>query len=454
MLAAFLALTSAGCESLLEVDLPGAVTADALNDPDLAETLVNSVQGDFECGFVDYMRYPGQWFEEWTNTSQSRPDALVGLRSQLVQVYADPCDSGTGPLWSTIQLPRQQAVRAISLITGFNPADVQNLDFLIAKARMYEGYSIQLLGEQFCGVTFDGGPEVSREAAYDSAVVKFTDAIARASASITAGEEVTAATAVRNAAYVGRARAKLLRGNDPGGVVADATAVSAGFQYLSTYDSNPGRRRNRLFETNNADDAMMPHRDYTALTIDPVTGLTFDLTTGDHLSGTGTADPRVVVQIGPEDEPRGFTQYRRQRKYWASSNSGGYAVDIPFSTWREALLMIAEADPAQALAIINQLRTSTQGLPAGVSAAAFPLPTISAATWTGLSAAQQVQAVREERRRELWLQGTQAGDKIRWAYPAWDVQDEFGQQTPVPPELAGGGCMPIPLVERNANPPI
>ena len=31
--------------------------------------------------------------------------------------------------------------------------------------------------------------------------------------------------------------------------------------------------------------------------------------------------------------------------------------DIPISTWREAQLMIAEADPARSVAIINLLRS-------------------------------------------------------------------------------------------------
>ncbi len=437
------ALTLGACQDLLEVELPGSVTADALNNPLLAEVLVNSAEGDFECGFVDYMRFAGQWFEEFQNTSQSRPDALVGLRSALVGVYADPCASGTGPIWTTVQLPRQQAERAISFVRqwaanpNLTPAEVAAIadsSFLIAKARLYEAYSIQLLGEQFCGVTFNGGPEVSRDQAYDSAGVKFTEAIAKATESITANRRTTEATAVRNAAYVGRARSKLLRGNDMPGVVADALLVTAGFQYVATYDGSPARRRNRIHRINNRGNAMMPYRHYTGLTLNTTTGL--------HAVGSGRADPRVVVRIETFDEPRGTTRYRTQRKYIGDN------APIPFATWREARLMIAEADPTQALAIINQLRTSTQGLPAGVAASQWPLPTISQATWDALTPAQQITAVREERLRELWMQGTQAGDKIRWGYPAWEAVDEYGQQ------VGPGGCIPIPFLETAANKPL
>jgi hypothetical protein len=285
---------------------------------------------------------------------------------------------------------------------------------------------------------------------YDSAEVKFTDAIAFADASIAAGVRVAEATAVRYGSYVGRARARMYQG-DAAGSIADATVVSdapavgtTSFnQYLATYDDNPGRRRNRIFEINNAGNAMMPHRDYTNLTFNPANGLTFDPATGEHLSGVGTPDPRVVVQIGPGADPRGFTLYRRQRKYWGSSNAAGYTVDIPFATWREARLMIAEQDPAQSVAIINELRTNPRGLPSGVAATSWPLPAFNAA---GLTPEQIALAVREERRRELWMQGTQAGDKVRWGYPEWDTADEYGQA------LNPGGCMPLPYLEETSNP--
>jgi hypothetical protein len=249
---------------------------------------------------------------------------------------------------------------------------------------------------------------------------------------------VTEATAVRDAAYVGRARAKLHRGNDPAGVVADAQLVPAGFQYLATYDPNPGRRRNFIHEYNNIGDDQMPHIDYVDLTIDAATGL--NTASGEPLKTTGTADPRVRMTFGPEDDPRGFFPYRRQQKYL------GDGADIPFATWREAQLMIAEVQQGdQAIAIINNLRTSTVGLPAGSLTTAWPLPQVTDNAAT-LGAAAVELLVREERRRELWMQGVQAGDKVRWGYPAWDAADEYGQA------VGPGGCMAIPYLEQTSNP--
>ena len=472
---AVLALSLGACESLLEVDLPGQLIEEELKDARLAETLVTSAVTDFECGLVDYMRYAGQWFEESQNSSQSRPDALAGLRSQLTGVYADPCASGTGPIWTVLQVPRQNAQRAVDFIRlmPFTATSLPDTTFLIAKARLYEAYSIQLLAEQFCAITmspFDpllgeyiAGPLVTREAAYDTAEVKFTEAITKG-LTVT-GARATEAAAVVNAARVGRARARLYQWEYGGktaalqaDVIVDANAVAANFQLTATYDDNPARRRNRIRDTQTAR-SMYPHRDYSNLRISTVDGTHFVGTTG------GIADPRVRVTIAsatavpPDLDGRGIFPMRRQTKYPARSSP------IPFSTWREAQLMIAEVDPTQSRAKINLLRTTTAGQAATITITnpTWPtagLPQISLTTWNGMTLAQQQTTVWEERRRELYLQGTQAGDKIRWAYPAWDANDEYGQSlrnvTQIDDPLTSGperaGCLPIPFLEKTSNP--
>ena len=466
---AVLSLSLGACESLLDVDLPGNLTEDALRDPALAEVLVTSVVGDFECGFVDYMRYPGQWFEESQNSSQSRPDALAGLRSQLTGVYADPCSSGTGPIWTTIQVPRQQAQRAVDFIRAmtFTPTNLPDTTFLIAKARFYEAYSIQMLAEQFCAITmsprdpltgaYAAGPLITRIAAYDTAEAKFTEAMTKAAAVPNTGlpgSRYTEAQVILNASRVGRARSRLYQWQYAGGaaadVIADASLVPANFQLNATYDDNPARRRNRIRDTQTAK-SMMPHRDWSNLRI---------ATDGTHFVGTtgGIADPRVRITIstsGTDLDGRGTTFMRRQTKY-PNRNS-----PIPFATWREARLMIAEVDPAQTLTIINQLRTTSAGQALTITTTGWPLTQITLTTWNAMTPAQQRTTLWEERRRELYLQGTQAGDKIRWAYPAWDAADEYGgslrdvSQIDDPltpgPEVAQG-CLPIPFLEKTSNP--
>ena len=438
--AAFAVVTLGACDDLLDVDLPGSVTGESLDDPALAETLVLSVIGDFECGLTDTW-YAGEWTEEWLNTSASRPDALMGFRSALTDVYADPCDSGTGPIWTTYHVPIQQAERAIDLITGFDQADVDtNKDLLIATANLYAGYSIQLLSETFCGVPILGSLALTPAAASAEAEARFSLVINSAAPASSEKDELLAA------AYIGRARAHLWQG-EMAEAVADASnaAIPVGFKLEATYDNSPGRRNNRLFERNNLDESLMPHRDYVTLTV---------RADGELTIADGVADPRVPIKLTGKKEPRGILAMRMQQKFI------GEDAEIPFSTWREAQLIIAEAEPAQSVARINVLRASGAGSADDIDTSAWPLT-----AYAGGSAAAIAATVREERRRELWMQGNQAGDKVRYGNAGlltpsnesapqntndggtnWETNDEFGSS------VSPGGCIPIPFIEVIGNP--
>ena len=445
VLVALVAVTLGACGDLLQVDLPGAVTADNLNDPVLAELLVRTVVGDFECGLVDHY-WAGQWMEEFLNSSTGRPSALIGSRATLAEVYADPCDSGTGPIWTIWQVPIQDATLAIELIEGFDQADVDtNKDLLIATARLYEGYSIELLAESFCGVTLLGGPLLSRVEASAQAEDRFTLVIASAAPASAEKDELIAA------ALIGRARAKLFQGN-MAGVVADASdaRIPVGFELQATYDFLPGRRNNRIAERNNNATGLMPHRDYLDLTIKADGTLTID---------DGEPDPRVVISLtgdGVEvDGPRGVIKYRIQEKFPDED------AEITFSSWREAITMIGEADPAQTVAMINLLRSSSAGLGDFIDDAAWPLtPYVS-----GGAVADRATIV-EERRRELWMQGNQAGDKLRWQASGdltpsslplttdkndggteFELINEYGE----PLSAGSGTCLRVPRLEVLAN---
>lgn len=450
VLCAVFTLTLAACSNLLDVDLPGSVTAETLDDPRLARTLVNTVIGDFECGLVDHY-WAGQWMEEFLNSSTGRPSALIGARATLSEVYADPCDSGTGPIWTIFQVPIQDAVLAIELIEGFDQADVaEDKALLTATARLYEGFSIQLLGEAFCGVSLVGGPLLTRAEAYAQAADRFTQVIGSAAPASSAKDKLIAA------ALIGRARARLFQG-DNAGVIVDASdaRITEGFVLEATYETSPGRRNNRIAERNNVGDAMMPHRDYLDLTIDPVTGVL------SH-SDAGDSDPRVPIKLTGDgtdlDGPRGLLKYREQQKFPSEGS------DIPFATWREAQTMIAEAqalmgNTAASIVAINHLRSNNAGLGDDLDSSAWPLT-----AYAGGTAAQVRATAVEERRRELWMQGNQAGDKLRWSASGdltagdpnaakstndggtdWEAYNEYGEA------VAAGTCLRVPRLEVLAN---
>ena len=103
---------------------------------------------------------------------------------------------------------------------------------------------------------------------------------------------------------------------------------------------------------------------------------------------------------------------------------------MPYASWREALLMIAEVQGGQeAVSIINRLRRTHN------------LPQFSSSDATAIR-----EQVREERRRELWLQGTRIGDKLRWDEPWASGLTQRGEP------YQNQQCVPLPTQERLGNP--
>jgi hypothetical protein len=143
-----------------------------------------------------------------------------------------------------------------------------------------------------------------------------------------------------------------------------------------------------------------------------------------NLTVGGVADPRVRVRDGG-----GATGFDRLTPIWYQLKYGSRAAPMPFATGREARLMIAEARGGQdAVAIINSLR-ATHNLPAFSSTD---------------PAAIRAQVI-EERRRELWMQGTRLGDMLRLnlPFPSGSLPrgSVYGTLT----------CMPMPDQERLGN---
>lgn len=429
-----LALGACDFDEILEVSLPGDVTEPDLTDPALAQTLANSVQADFECGLVDYIWYAGLWYSEFVNSSTSRPNALMELRAQLIDVYADPCASGTGPVYGPMMTPRIQAVRAKSLFAEYEAGAVPNAGELLASMSLYQGYAEQVLGEYHCGVVPldpvqypEGAPLGTREEAWQRATELFTEAISGGTAD------------VRNAAYVGRARANLNLGN-MSQVVADAEQVPIGFEFVATYSQNPNRRTNKVVTRNIEAESLIPHRYYGYPGESHMTVSTEGRATWLDQGG-GVEDPRVPIIYDPAGalEGRiGSFLMRRQQKYTDRADP------IPFATWREAQLMIAEAlGGERAIEAINTLRENPAGLPMRIDRSAWPLP--PADYLVGASDAEIMEAVREERRRELFAQGTRGGDKIRWN-EAFELENEYGFA------LENGRLFPISFLEVASNP--
>jgi hypothetical protein len=391
----------AGCDrfdQLLTVETPSRLSEANFLVPANAALISTSAVADFECALGGYIVASGLAGGEFIETTQTAARWSYDRRDVLPAdaLYATSGCAAIG-VYTPINTARFTNDQAVAKLEEWTDAQVPNRQRLIATNAAMAGYALVLLGEGFCECTINVGPILTSQQAFDSAVVRFTKAIEAA----TAANEAN----LRNLALVGRARARLNRG-DAAGAAADAAQVPQGFVYNATADANAARRNNRIFAQNNNGLAVSVAPAYRNLN-----------------------DPRVVATDGGRNASDQLNRLWNQGKY------ASLTAPFPIATWVEAQLIRAEAAGGQAgVDILNALRAR-----AGVALA--PLPASAATNFRD--------ALVEERRRELWLQGNRYYDIRRFNLPLVPaVGTPYGKGG-----LYGDQrCWPLPDAERLANP--
>lgn len=396
-----LALVFGGaCDSLLEVDLPGQVSGEALGDPGLAPILVSGAIADFECAYAVYVARTGLLTGEFITSAGWR--AINEVAARLVGLAdggscEDDQSSPDTPTYGPLHRARFQAEDAYSRITEWSAEKVPDRDQLLGTAAAYAGYALTLLGEGYCEIAIDGGPALSREDAWRLAEERFTAAIQHA--------EAANDNAILDLARVGRGRVRLNLGQMED-AAADAEEVAEGFVHNATYSLSTPRRHNRVHSLNQPNNFISVAPSFRDLQVD------------------GVPDSRVEVADGNRNGHDGVTRMFYAQKHPALDSP------IPMASWREAQLIVAEGRGGQVAAeAINRLR-ATADLP----------------TFSGSTSDEIVQQVIEERRRELFAQGHRINDLLRlnlsWPQGSTHKGEPFGTVT----------CLPLPDDERLNNP--
>lgn len=394
-----LGLAACGDKGLLEVDIPGRVVSGDLNNPALAQTLVNSALGRFECAYTSYVASTAIISGELVNASNWLDINPWGWRGVELYTNTGTCAGGQGTTtlgaYTPLQQARYVAEEASRLITEFPDNQVDAKAEKLGLLSAYAGYATLLLGEGFCEMAFDIGPLQTRAQVFQRAEEKFTAAIALADQAGNAN--------LRNLAVGGRARARLNQGNTQG-AASDAAAIPSGFRWNAQYATVNPSRENRLFNLN---------RRNRYMSVNPVTYA--GLTVG------GQPDTRVVA------EDSGLRGHDNLTQHWFQSKYPDPAAPIAMASWAEAQLILAETRPEEAVAAINRLRT------------AHNLPAFAGTTVTQAD-------IIEERRRQLFLEGHRLNDMLRFSVPF--PQGVNNKNQPYGPIT----CLPLPDQERNNNP--
>jgi hypothetical protein len=400
----------AGCNGLLDVTNPGAITEDDLKNPDMIPAIVNGAVGEFQPAFGAAVVNGGIFSDE-----------LISLFTTPSAVDLRRISPTSVPIYTQLQRSRGAADRGITEIEAIL-GDTASHNIGIARLYDYGGYSILLLAETFCAAPIDMSAAYSPNELFDMAIQRFSSAIPAAAAAKAAGASAASADSLTNLANLGIARAALGK-NDLTTAKAKAALVPDDFEFWVKHSSNSDR------EFNNLGDANRPGHEY--LGYDP--------------AFVGLDDPRI-----PQDTVQMQVAFNTAFSIWLPyqpSQYDGYqpatliridnATSVRFASGLEARYIEAEADgPTPATNdFVNERRAAGNEGPVTLSGDAL------------------MSELREQRRRDFMLTAHRVGDLRR--YLAYHDVDQFptgiwpGDNTLV---YGTDTCMPIPNSERDSNP--
>jgi hypothetical protein len=398
LLIAATALALGACDNTLEVDFPGRIPTDQLNDPSLAPVLVNSVIGDFECAYSNYTGGSAVHSDEFETSNSNVPGANWGERtitSSDDSYVTEACEGGYFGMQRTLHTARYQSEQIFAKLNEWTDEQVANRISLQATVRAYGAYAYLLMGEGFCAVAFDGGAEQPPSAALAIAEAQFAEAIALA--------QQSGNTEILNLARAGLARAKmnLKKWSE---AAAAAQLVPAGYRRDATRGSGSPRRWNKLHRSATEQGAYTVAEAYRVMN-----------------------DPRVLVLDS------GHGAFNPGIRLWITSKYTSLASPIRLASYQEAQLILAEAlaeqdQPAQALGVLNAGRAAV-GL--------GPL--------AGATKAEVLAHVLDERQRELSFEGGhRLNDLLRK-----NIQWKVGANPYTARPYGQTRCWPHPVKEVN-----
>lgn len=396
---ALLVAAVACSDKFVAVTNPNVIDAATVDPTSGATTLAMSAQQNFATA-LGWLSLYGGWFTEEANVADTFP-----TRNEFgFRLISDLNGSLQSEVWAPISLAVASAKTVLDLTL---PNPTTNINY--ARAATFRGFAIMQIATDFCTGSLSSGAELTTAQLLDSAIVYFTKGmdIGKANAS-------TDGNALANAALVGRARAKLQKG-DKAGASADAAAVPAAFVFNLQMTDDAGNRTrlsNRLYQ------------------------YTFDRQSISVAPWYRTNDPRVpylapgVTKLQGQDAvPGGFYE---QKKFSA------YNTPLRLASKLEADYVAAEAGDATAQLVVIAARRAANGQ----------------AAYAGASDAASVLAeLYNQRAFDFFLEGRRLGDYRRSPASVKSMTAANGVYfKPGYSNVGTNTCYPLPRAERDNNP--
>lgn len=395
---AALAGAAACSDNFVSVTNPNVIDAATVDPTAGATALANSAQQNFATA-LGWLAMYGGWFTEEANVSDTFP-----TRNEFgFRLITDLNGSLQSDVWQPISLAAASAKTVIDLTL---PTPTTNIN--LARAATFRGFSILQIAQDFCTGTLSGGPELTTAQMLDSAIAYFSKGvdIGKANAS-------TDGNNLANASLVGRARAKLQKG-DKAGAAADAALVPAGFVFnLNMTDDLANRTRlsNRMYQFT---------LDRSSISVAPFYRVN---------------DPRVTYKApgvsklqGQDAVPGGFFE---QTKFPA------YNTPLRLASKLEADYIAAEAGTTDAQVTLINARRTANGLAAYAGAT---------------DAASVLKELYNQRAFEFYLEGKRLGDFRRSAASVTNITPAGGVYfKPGYSNVGTQTCYPLPRAETDNN---
>lgn len=392
-----------GCNEFLTVKNPTVIEVTTLDPVADAPVLANSAVQNLAQAYGWLIMYTS-WMAGETDVAETFP-----TRNEFGRRAVDPTN---GSLSTDVWFPLSLAAASSYLVLEIDlPTPTTNTNY--QKAHFALAWSFLFMAEGFCEGTVRSGPALTTAAMLDSAIVHFTAAV-----DIGVAANTTDSKNMANAALLGRARAKLQKGDKPG-ASADAAAVPAAFNYTLPYFddlSNRTRVGNRLWQFT---------ADRGSIAIAPAWRV---------------VDPRVPQRVAPASLLPQDANYTVDRgaPYVIQDKYPGFASPIRLASRIEADYIVAEAGGTATQLAQVQARRAANGQPAYAGA---------------VDAASVLAEFETQRGLEFFLEYKRLGDLVRNGAAVLFVPvagatyfkagfSPIGNQT----------CIPLPNTETDNNP--
>ena len=448
------AFIAVGCDEFLTASNPGLIQENRLGDSSLVDLMANSAVGALQDVYSWMADYGSMYTDETRNHASFFEEGLYDQRR------LQP-DNGTLSVfhYSPLMRARWLADSLTSRIRTIEGDSAQR-DLRVARSYAIAGFDLVVLAEYFCEVPVPPpGDRYSAPLKPDSifalAIARFDSAIKIAAASKVANQKVTTgataaaaqravlgADSVRNFALVAKARAALNKGDKALAIATARLVTSMGgateFEYRVYYNDNTALALVNRFQPDFSGGA--------GVTVRSVTGTRFIglddarvphplAANGTPLAEAATGGNWVVPNAGAS-----FSVFNNTKTGADFTNS----TSIRVASMLEARYILAEAGGSGGTNLEGQSNIAF----VESRRAAFPSTTATTAT----TAANYVDNLVDQRRRDFFLDGHRMGDLRRYknknGLDLWEKGAMYGTATTFNDQT----CWPMNVAEITNNP--